>query len=80
MPCQNCKKVINIIEGTIDNVFNLKDNEEWVIERSKQCNKCPNVKVLIKIGNGLLQYCALCKCPINSKIRVQNEHCLINKW
>lgn len=67
------KKIKNIIIGTYRNIFNK--NQDLATQRLKYCNKCKHRMSFMG------QYiCDQCGCIIESKIRVEDEHCMIGKW
>lgn len=66
-------KLRNIIVGTYRNIFNK--NQDLAIRRLKYCNKCEH-KIMF-----MGQYiCNQCGCILESKVRVEDEHCIIDKW
>ena len=67
------KKLINIIKGTYYNIFNKK--QDLADERLHICNKC-DLKVKSPVGD----ICDHCGCILDSKTRVEDEHCELNKW
>lgn len=67
------KKLKNIIIGTFRNLFGLED--KLANERIKICNTCSS-----KMYYKGFAICEECGCILNSKVRVQDEKCLINKW
>lgn len=70
----SCRKVVNIIVGTFRNIFNIKTSFEN--ERLKICNKCEHRKHI----KGLGDICTQCGCVIKSKVKVDSEKCVDNKW
>lgn len=67
------KKIRNIIIGTYRNIFNK--NQDLATQRLKYCNKCEHKMMFMG------QYiCDQCGCIIESKVRVEDEHCMIDKW
>jgi hypothetical protein len=68
------KKIINIIIGSINNIFNL--NTTISNPRLKICNSCEYKKNIKGIGN----ICTQCGCILKSKTSVESEHCVLNKW
>lgn len=67
------RKIRNIIIGTYRNIFNK--NQDLATQRLKYCNKCEH-KILF-----MGQYiCDQCGCILESKVRVEDEHCMIDKW
>ena len=67
------KKIRNIIIGTYRNVFNK--NQDLATRRLKYCNKCEHRMLFMG------QYiCDQCGCILESKVRVEDEHCMIDKW
>lgn len=63
----------NIIKGTIYNV--LRKEQKLADERLPICKKCEHIKDT-KFG----EICSLCGCILESKTRVEDEHCELNKW
>jgi ssDNA-binding Zn-finger/Zn-ribbon topoisomerase 1 len=84
MSCWNCGKTItklgHIIIGTTKYLFDIDFNDESVKNRLIACSNCPNSKPLIKINNKTTYGCTVCNCIIQSKVRVKEEKCPINKW
>lgn len=67
------RKIRNIIIGTYRNIFNK--NQDLATIRLKYCNKCEHRILFMK------QYiCDQCGCILESKVRVEDEHCMIDKW
>lgn len=67
------RKIRNIIIGTYRNIFNK--NQDLATRRLKYCNKCEH-RILF-----MGQYiCDQCGCILESKVRVEDEHCMIDKW
>ena len=67
------RKVRNIIIGTYRNIFNK--NQDLATQRLKYCNKCEHRMMFMG------QYiCDQCGCILESKVRVEDEHCMIDKW
>ena len=67
------RKIRNIILGTYRNVFNK--NQDLATLRLRYCNKCEHRMMFMG------QYiCDQCGCIIESKVRVEDEHCMIDKW
>ncbi len=67
------KKLRNIIIGTYRNVFNK--NQDLAMLRLVYCNRCEHRMMFMG------QYiCDQCGCIIESKVRVEDEHCMIDKW
>ena len=67
------RKVRNIIIGTYRNIFNK--NQDLATKRLKYCNKCEHRMMFMG------QYiCDQCGCILESKVRVEDEHCMIDKW
>lgn len=67
------KKIWNIIKGTYYNIFNKKQSLADV--RMSICNKCEH-REDFKLGD----ICNLCGCILDSKTRVEDEKCEMNKW
>ena len=67
------RKIRNIIIGTYRNIFNK--NQDLATQRLKHCNKCEHKMFFMG------QYiCDQCGCILESKVRVEDEHCMIDKW
>lgn len=67
------RKIRNIIIGTYRNIFNKK--QDLATQRLKYCNKCEHRMLFMG------QYiCDQCGCILESKVRVEDEHCMIDKW
>ena len=67
------RKIKNIIVGTYRNIFNK--NQDLATRRLKYCNKCEHRMLFMG------QYiCDQCGCILESKVRVEDEHCMIDKW
>lgn len=67
------RKIRNIIIGTYRNIFNK--NQDLATIRLKYCNKCEHRMFFMG------QYiCDQCGCILESKVRVEDEHCMIDKW
>lgn len=67
------KKLGKIIKGTYYNLTGKK--QDLADSRLAICNKCEH-----KITNKLGDICGECGCILNSKTRVKDEHCELNKW
>jgi len=67
------KKLKNIIIGTYRNIFNKK--QDLATQRLKYCNKCEHR--IMFMGQYI---CDQCGCILESKVRVEDEHCVIDKW
>lgn len=68
------RKIKNILIGTYRNIFKI--NKDYVPERMRICDACEHNKCLMKN----ITYCEMCGCVIDSKVRVKDEKCSINKW
>lgn len=68
------KKIINIIIGTYRNIFKIKTNTT----RMNICKKCDHFE--ISTFGKKWDYCNECGCVLESKTRLENEKCPINKW
>ena len=68
-----CRKIRNIIIGTYRNIFNK--NQDLATQRLKYCNKCEHR--IMFMGQYI---CDQCGCILESKVRVEDEHCVIDKW
>lgn len=66
-------KIRNIIKGTFFNV--LRKEQELADKRIPICKKCEHIENT-KLGD----ICGLCGCILESKTRVEDEHCELNKW
>lgn len=67
------RKIRNIIIGTYRNIFNKK--QDLATQRLKYCNKCEHR--IMFMGQYI---CDQCGCILESKVRVEDEHCVIDKW
>ena len=63
----------NIIKGTYYNIANKY--QDLANFRLDICNKC-EYRVSTKLGD----ICDLCGCILESKSRVLDEHCELEKW
>ena len=64
---------ISIIKG---NWFRFKDeNHKLYTIRYKKCRFCEK-----KENTPIGEVCGLCGCPLESKLRVAEETCELNKW
>lgn len=66
-------KIQHIIIGTYRNIFNK--NQDLATTRLQYCNKCEHR--IMFMGQYI---CDQCGCIIESKVRVEDEHCIIDKW
>lgn len=64
----------NILIGWFDSIF--KRNEKLSKDRMEICNRC-NSKTRITKN---VCICDLCGCVLDSKTRVKDEKCDLNKW
>lgn len=67
------KKIINIIKGTFYNITHKK--QILADKRLSICKNCENRKDFM-----LGDVCGLCGCILDSKTRVLDEKCEMNKW
>ena len=67
------RKIRNIIIGTYRNIFNK--NQDLATQRLEYCNRCEHR--IMFMGQYI---CDQCGCIIESKVRVEDEHCMIDKW
>jgi hypothetical protein len=67
------KKILNIIKGTYYNLTGKKQN--LADKRLEICNQCDH-REDFKLGD----ICNLCGCILESKTRVEDEQCEMNKW
>ena len=67
------RKIINIIIGHWYNLFNI--NSKLYMSRYAYCKNCKHKEKIFGIN-----YCSLCGCPLKDKLRVEDEHCLNDKW
>ena len=68
------KKLWNIIKGTYFNI--TKKHQDKADIRLNICNKCSHVENIKGLGN----ICNMCGCILESKTRVEDEKCEMNKW
>lgn len=66
-------KIYHIIIGTYRNIFNK--NQDLATQRLQYCNKCEHC--IMFMGQYI---CDQCGCILESKVRVEDEHCIIDKW
>ena len=66
-------KIWHIIIGTYRNIFNK--NHGLATQRLQYCNKCEHR--IMFMGQYI---CNQCGCILESKVRVEDEHCIIDKW
>lgn len=66
-------KIWHIIIGTYRNIFNKK--QDLATQRLQYCNKCKHR--IMFMGHYI---CDQCGCILESKVRVEDEHCMIDKW
>ena len=66
-------KIYHIIIGTYRNIFNKK--QDLATLRLQYCNKCEHR--IMFMGQYI---CNQCGCILESKVRVEDEHCIIDKW
>lgn len=67
------RKIINIIKGTWRNLTGFQSDISK--KRKEICKSCEhNIKFM---GTRI---CDQCGCVIDSKVTVENEQCLLNKW
>ena len=66
-------KIYHIIIGTYRNIFNKK--QDLATLRLQCCNKCEHR--IMFMGQYI---CDQCGCILESKVRVEDEHCIIDKW
>lgn len=68
------KKIWHIILGTFRNIFGVQT--EFEKERLEICNCCEH---RVQIGKNIYM-CSQCGCIIKSKVKVEDEQCLLKKW
>lgn len=68
------KMIKNILIGWFNSIFDR--NKKLSEERMEICNKC-NEKTRITKN---IYICGLCGCVLDSKTRVKDEKCELNKW
>ena len=80
-------KFRTIINGWTNYINSNPAIELMAMERAKVCGKCEHAKEgmiaqfmddEVKQIKGL--ECALCMCPLSTKLRAVEETCLIDKW
>lgn len=67
-------EIINILKGNYNRIFNKEI--KLYNKRYKQCKGCSNKETIETIG----EICGICGCPLQSKLRVKDEKCDLNKW
>ena len=65
---------VNIIKGNFNRLFGLNDLL-YIHRYYKHCYKCKE-----KENSPIGEICGICGCPLESKLRVKNEKCEINKF
>lgn len=68
------KKIWNIIKGTYFNI--TRKHQDAADVRLAICKKCLNSEHVKGFGD----ICTLCGCILESKTRVEDEKCEMNKW
>ena len=68
------KKIWNIIKGTYFNITNK--HQDKADKRLAICNICNKTEILYGVG----KICTMCGCVLESKTRVDDEKCEMNKW
>jgi len=67
-------ELVNIVKGNFNRLFRRKQYLfDSRYEICKQCSSKEDIK-------GLGEICKECGCPLQSKLRVKDEHCYLNKW
>ena len=67
-------EVINIIKGNFNRLFNRK--ESLFEYRYRMCRHCFHKETIESLG----EVCGICGCPLQSKLRVEDEKCDLEKW
>ena len=67
------KKIRHIIIGWLFKLFKIENDLASI--RLAICNQCPN-----KIKTSLGDACGECGCILDAKVRVEDEHCDLDKW
>jgi hypothetical protein len=83
IPCNRnnpIKRIGNILEGYTNLIFKNGEIELLAEERLKECIPCDNKEVLIIVGDKTVYGCKSCKCPIDAKVRAEDEKCPLGKW
>lgn len=68
------REIIQIIKGNINRL--LRRRTGLYSKRYFECSKCEHREDYPVVG----EICGLCGCPLESKLRVEDEHCEIDKW
>jgi hypothetical protein len=83
-PCEEARKALktanNIVQGYSNLIVKDPIIEALANDRMKICMSCENRKDLVTINSVQHYYCAKCNCPLDAKVRAQNEVCPIGKW
>lgn len=67
-------ELLHILKGNYNRVFK---KEQWLFDtRYRICSSCENRESVKPIG----EICGICGCPLQSKLRVKDEKCDLNKW
>lgn len=85
MSCSSCNKTViqkitNIVKGNVSLVLQDEKGNELSALRKPICLACPFKANLIKVNQIQYYYCPFCDCPIDTKVRVENEFCPKEKW
>lgn len=70
-----CTKPLTIIRGTYYNIFHK--HQDLAIKRLKICAGCSHAIYLPRARQSV---CDLCGCVLESKARIDEEKCEMNKW
>lgn len=67
-------ELLHIIKGNYNRLLHKK--QSLFSSRYAICSKCSNRETYPPIG----EMCGICGCPLQSKLRVKDETCALNKW
>lgn len=67
-------ELVNILKGNFNRLFNRK--ESLYDCRYRICRHCMHLEHIETLGD----VCGICGCPLQSKLRVEDEKCVLEKW
>jgi len=67
-------ELLHILKGNFNRLFSKE--QRLYDSRYRICSSCSNREYISPIG----EICGICGCPLQSKLRVKDEICNLNKW
>jgi len=67
-------ELLHILKGNFNRIFSKE--QKLYDSRFKICSNCSHRERISSIG----EICGICGCPLESKLRVKDEKCDLNKW